>query len=181
MTKFAMLLGAALMIVPGTAQAAVTVTDYAFTNEFVLGAYPTLSGTFSISHDSDSGVYALTALHYVIEGFTHDLSNSSLWSYVDPDDGDHVVIYGNKNGQSVVYHTTDFDFMFGVTSGAVSTVYSTPTSYVIPAGNTVLTRVEAPPVPEPATWAMMIAGFGIVGAFQRSQKRAIAMNMRLAF
>ncbi|MGJ0239551.1 hypothetical protein ACQEPB_13690 [Novosphingobium fluoreni] len=61
MMKFAMLLGAALMIAPGTTQAAVTVTDYAFTNEFVLGAYPTLSGTFSISHDSDSGVYALTA------------------------------------------------------------------------------------------------------------------------
>lgn len=181
MTKFGVLIGAALMIAPATAHAAVTVTDYAFTNEFVLGVYPTLSGTFSISHDSESGAYALTALHYVIEGYTHDLSNSSLWSYVDPDDGDHVVIYGNKNDRSVVYNTNDFDFMFGVTSGAVSTVYSTPTAYVIPAGKTVLSIVGAPAVPEPATWAMMIAGFGIVGGFQRSQKRRSGIDMIPAF
>lgn len=172
MMKSGIFLGAALMLAPATAQAAVTVTDYQFTNNFAIGLYPTLSGTFSLSHDSDTGVYALTALHYEIEGFVHDASNSSLWSFSDQD-GDFVVLYGNVNDRQVSYHTKDFDFAFRVGGNVSSSVYSTDTSYVIPAGFSVVETVgapNAPAVPESATWAMMIAGFGMAGALLRQRR-----------
>jgi len=171
MVKFGTLMGAALMLTPLSAEAAVTVTDYAFTSTFVLGKYPTLSGTFSLSHDSVTGAYGLTALNYVIEGFTHDLSNSSLWSFFDGT-YDRVVLYGTLNDRVVSHHTNDFDFVFAVGGGStrVSTVYSTPTAFVIPAGSTVLETVAAPAVPEPASWAMMIAGFGFAGGLLRRRK-----------
>lgn len=38
--------------------------------------------------------------------------------------------------------------------------------------------VQAAPVPEPASWAMMIAGFGIVGAAQRAFGRRRARKLR---
>ena len=177
MTKFGFMLGAALMLAPATAQAAVTVTDYQFTSHFERGIYPTLSGTFSLSHDSDTGVYGLTALHYEIEGFTHDVSNSSIWSFFDGE-YDRVVIYGNVNDRMVSAHTIDFDFVFAVGGGSdqVSTVYSTPNAFVIPAGYTVLDELSAPPVPEPASWAMMIAGLGLAGGLLRKRK----MELRFA-
>ncbi len=177
MTKFGFMLGAALMLAPATAQAAVTVTDYEFTNSFERGIYPTLSGTFSLSHDSDSGVYALTALHYEIEGFTHDVSNSSIWYFFDGE-YDRVVIYGNVNDRTVSAHTIDFDFAFAVGAGTdqVSTIYSTPTAFVIPAGYTILEEVSAPPIPEPASWAMMIAGLGLAGGLLRRRR----MELRFA-
>lgn len=172
--KLSMMVGTALMLASGSADAAITVTDYAFTNSFAVGLYPTLSGTFSLSHDSDSGAYALTALHYEIEGFTHDLSNSSLWSYSDGDH-DFVVLYGNLNDRTSLYHTHDFDFVFAVggSDDQVSSVYSTPTSYVIPTNTAILTQVSAPPIPEPASWAMMTAGVVLAGAMLRQRRRTV--------
>jgi hypothetical protein len=178
MMKFGMMFGAALVLAPVSAEAAITVTDYAFTSSFERGIYPTLSGTFSLSHDSDSGVYALTALHYEIEGFTHDLSNSSIWYFLDGA-FDRVAIYGNVNDRVVSHHTTDFDFIFAVGGGSnqVSTVYSTPTAFVIPAGSTILNQVSVPPVPEPSSWMTMIAGFALAGSVLRHRKA----NVRYAF
>lgn len=171
MIKLGLVFGAALMFAPVSAEAAVTVTDYAFTNTFATGIYPTLSGTFSLSHDSISGVYGLTALNYVIDGFTHDVSNSSVWSFFD-DEYDVVTIYGNINGRNNSRNTNDFDFRFAVGGGTdrISTVYSTTKSGVIPAGSVILNTVSAPTVPEPATWMMMITGFAGAGSVLRRRK-----------
>lgn len=41
-------------------------------------------------------------------------------------------------------------------------------------GRVVIASVAAGPVPEPATWAMMIAGFGLAGAATRRARRSVS-------
>ena len=41
-------------------------------------------------------------------------------------------------------------------------------------GNFSITQSTAGAVPEPATWAMMIAGFGMIGAGMRTRRRKVA-------
>jgi hypothetical protein len=95
--------------------------------------------------------------------------------------------------------TTPFDEFFRLTFNITGTNVASrpryPTTGVIPSGNigqfnrtlqsfvnaTVRVHYESrewipgdPPVPEPATWMMMITGFGLIGAMMRRQRKVDA-------
>jgi hypothetical protein len=64
-------------------------------------------------------------------------------------------------------------FAVGGSDDQVSSVYSMPTSYVIPTNTAIMTQVSAPPIPEPASWAMMTAGVVLAGAMLRQRRRTV--------
>jgi hypothetical protein len=77
---------------------------------------------------------------------------------------------------------TDFSGLFGPISsftqplfGTIGGVNFSPTTFAIPTFDGISGSFETAPVPEPATWTMMIAGFGLLGAALR-RRRVLAYN-----
>ena len=74
------------------------------------------------------------------------------------DDGDQDFAFGNGGVLNIQLNNTTFGTkLFGVDQGTPGTVYAT------------FTLVENA-VPEPANWAMMIAGFGLIGGALRHRR-----------
>ena len=62
------------------------------------------------------------------------------------------------------YQYTEWEYLSGIGLYAASDEYSSPINY----------RLTLTQVPEPATWAMMILGFGLVGAAARRRAAVVA-------
>jgi hypothetical protein len=97
-----------------------------------------------------------------------DLANTSgTFSSVD---------FGGINLLSNVGNSAYQSYLFNVTVGANSTLSfsfrNTPDFYSL--DNVVVERLGAA-VPEPDTWAMLIAGFGLTGAAMRRRRRTAAL------
>ena len=81
--------------------------------------------------------------------------------------------FGGGTGENAVGNSTGF-FLFN---------FLTPTSSItfnIPASSAAVIYAEnnnSQPVPEPATWAMMLMGFGAAGYAMRRRRRAIIPQM----
>jgi hypothetical protein len=76
------------------------------------------------------------------------------------------VLSGDSYGNS--FHINDFDYVRNVGSSIFLNLAPEMVSVAV-------TRVEepgAPPVPEPASWAMMIGGFALAGGVLRQQRAA---------
>ncbi len=79
----------------------------------------------------------------------------------------------NRNIASTMpFGTSTLSFVAG-NAGTIRLAFGTSSrDNVGPLLDNVSLDIAAPPVPEPATWAMMIAGFGLIGGAMRRVRRA---------
>jgi len=172
--KIALVL-AALLAVPTMASATVTTTDYTFSATFASGPYTTLGGSFSIESDDVAGTNILSALDFSIGSAIFDTSNSTMYLAgpdiaIGADIGDPNAVYANTDDFFLSFHastltqgilayaTADF---YGSFSFDVTVAQDGPGLYV----------PQASGVPEPASWALMLVGFGAIGAGLRGRRQ----------
>ncbi len=165
---------AALSVVAAPASAAVIVAGSGWQEDTVFEANAPTAGspwTFSLS---GPGVFRVT------DAF---LTGDSLWLY----DGATLLANSALGAKSGFGGSTPYDL--GWTSAAYAKIeyFLDPGSYAftivgdglggLPAGIGVrLDSLTTSPVPEPATWGLMIVGFGLMGAALRSsRRRALAL------
>ena len=168
----------AIALLVSTAPAYATVTDL---------------GSFALS-DSNSGPNffsffsyfneAAAAGDYVIKytfGFTGDGSGAG-------DISASLVGGDNTSFNSVNLNGSAFDLTSGNTLGHLTSGPVFSGSNVLTVNFKVLTNgvgafngsVSAAPVPEPATWAMMLVGFGLIGFGLRRRREKVTTRVRFA-
>lgn len=169
------LVSAALTATIATEANAVLITrqfDFTASSFSASLGYSTISGTFIVTYDLNTvvtdqpGVVAVNFNFPVASeiGYSHS-SNGRLII------GGLANGAGNANGGGV-----DFYADIGNAGGDLAKLngfyYSNGTTTVASAGSRTLTATTITNVPEPATWAMMIGGFGLVGATMRRRRTA---------
>jgi hypothetical protein len=83
--------------------------------------------------------------------------------------------------ETITGSTTSSFRGFVSTGPLLSTTLRTPTgSAVWPTANNLLLAAPISAAPEPASWAMMIVGFGLVGSQLRRRKRSASADLMLA-
>jgi len=140
------------------------------------------SGTFSTVLDTDLGTLSLSAMDFTVPGgstlFTG--SNAGIISLFPPD---VFTVGGIADGGAVgsLSAGPEDDFYFVLFASAFlqsGSVQTTNMTFLLPGdfpqeADIAITLLPAPTeVPEPATWAMMLLGFGGVGFAFRRQKSA---------
>ena len=139
------LAASAALAIAVPAEASVTVVDYTFTGLF--------SGTMALDFNSSqpfSSAYTLNSLN-LVDGASHFTQANSNLGY---DTGSLYLLSGTTG-------TLAFSMPFDPTLGSQNVGFAT------------LTRT-AGAVPEPATWAMMLLGFGAIGLAARRRKEVNA-------
>lgn len=209
MTKFltAFALGAAVAAAPAQADGGLTfvidgdtfdqpftITNTSTAGEFVIGfgislvaphGFDTVNGGFGIDLASAFAPDAATAAATGYTGpaafadgstsidFTFSdfgVGESFIWR-IDVDRPDEFQVFGNELIDSTGYA----DFSNGMRGNGVFVAFgNTGAQFVI------RTFTPSPAIPEPATWAMMILGFGAVGAMLRAKRRRTTARLRLA-
>ena len=182
-TLSALALGAAAITFAAPAQAATCVL-----------ADVTPTAVACAGYDSGNSIFN-TANNSVVQGLLSDLGYgslmtnaqlTSLWS----NSGLKLSGLGGASnisfsGAPVLFGTTIIGIHWGGQGGGQNALYvlnfaSAVGSFMIdpqnPGGSSdvVLFSTGTPPVPEAATWAMMVAGLGIVGAAMRRRKTAVS-------
>ena len=151
-------------IVPGVAQAAVTVSA-------VAGAGTDLSAVFvgdafdiDITASGSAGEHITQAGgNLAITGGYH-FTGYDVGNYTDDLSTNPTVFMLHFLADSAGPASFRFDFSYLDTD---------VTSYGGPSTNTLNFRIrDAGAVPEPASWALMLAGFGAVGGAMRSRRKA---------
>lgn len=128
------------------------------------------SGSFSVREFG--GAYSLTSFDGSYDGFSYGLSNVVLEAA-----GDGIIIGGSNSGANAVKRGIN-DFSLGYLSLDADVAKYTLTrngynSFFF--GNVELSKVGV--VPEPASWMMMLAGFGLIGAAVR-RRRITSQSIR---
>lgn len=167
---------AAAALLPSSAEATVTTTTYDFTGSFSTGPYSSLSGSFTLDYNTLTDAYTLDALALTIGTTQYNTSNSGVLIA-----GSSVFVGATVNavnGINTLNGTkNDFyvNFGFNGATGALGAVGGF--AYVAPGTVGILhdlhatSSVVASPTPEPATWAMFIGGFGLIGALLRRRQK----------
>ena len=124
---------------------------------------------------------------YLITGITGSRGGQAITGLADPFSG--IFVPAKRPDSSYSFNSFVDAFGFTFTAGGVDyQVYrgSTDTSFyhefasngvgrlIAPSAFTV-TPLASAPVPEPAAWTLMIAGFGVAGAALRVRRRRIAL------
>jgi hypothetical protein len=172
--KIAFMLGLALCAVAAPASAAVTVTNYTFTG--VVGSIVPIRGTFGLGHDDVLGTNSLQSLNFTLGGTTFTTANASFF-----DGGTSGIIGGNVNGLNGISCSSGCvdDFALSLNSlpnlswGTIR--YSVSTSPDINSDAVNFALAPTSGVPEPATWAMMLFGFGAIGFWLRRRRTRLAI------
>jgi hypothetical protein len=130
------------------------------------GANLGIGGT-NIDHTHALGVNAATGQLYI--------GRNNAGVYAISDDGNTTSLVATYNGifEDLDYFGGDFlfvDFDSDVTVLGTNTTLFTASGFGSLSGVAVA-AVAGPRVPEPATWAMMISGFGLLGAAARRRTR----------
>ena len=147
-----------------------------FLNPMVLGVNPS-SGFLGVGNEDNYGnpesygdQYASITgpASFGSGGFTAATSTTGTVSGIDAGGGYFIVSGGYSSGQTVTSSTTTWQgatfSSLGLTSGTY--VWTLGTS-----SDTFTINVPGSDAPEPASWAMMLAGFGLVGAAMRSRRK----------
>lgn len=102
------------------------------------------------------------------------ISGSGLfYAQMETNIGSGYLVTSGFNGNA----TSDLQFfdlgVAGYNGGRVTLFKTDPGSVLITYTGTYLPRLDTPTVPEPATWALMILGFGAIGASLRARSRKV--------
>jgi len=160
---------ALMLAIAAPAEAAVVTTDYT-----VSGG---TSGSFTLDFDTVASTYTLTALNLTIPGGSTNFTtaNSGLQFPLGPT----LTLGGNVSGADNILVSGGLDD-FLVSFDATLASQSTTMSYFVAGSRDVpFTSVTisqgAAVVPEPASWALMLLGFGAIGlAMRREGSPALA-------
>lgn len=163
-------------LMPTTASAAVVIRTYTFnaSNFFPAAATPPtnpVTGSFTITLDDATNIF--DAPGTITNSLNIPVASSILFSHETGPFG-FVRFGGSENGSgALVLGTNDILFQYSPTFGGVLLYSSslTPTAnyFTIDVDVTVTDGISA--VPEPSSWAMMIAGFGVIGGAMRRKHR----------
>jgi PEP-CTERM motif len=161
------------------AQAAIVVENYTFAATTGNTIVSNESGSFSLSYDNALPFApVLTAINYSIGSTVFNLGNAAAQAF-----SGGFLIYGTQNATSIFSGTDDFflgnyvgDFLAFTRQSSPGEVGSAGNIYNV--GSASITLVNGA-VPEPAAWAMLIAGFGLVGGTMRRrlEKRAATLSL----
>jgi hypothetical protein len=144
----------------GTASGSMTVTDdYA---SVISWSFTTTAGRFYNNRPGGA----------VAPGAVYDMTTSTL--------SDYYARASDNRVQINLYSASGYTFIFGGTRSGATLVDAGISEdgsglvYRLAAGPTVqtsITTVANSPVPEPASWAMFIGGFGLIGGAMRRRRR----------
>ena len=167
---------------PGAAQT--VVKHYSFTAQ-TAGPISNHSGSFSYSYDkADPLNLTLLSIDFTLNGLSYDLSTASIFARATGKEGDFV-LYGLTNDIGVVPGFTDFflgndrgpipdeccgDFFVYSVDFDQNGFWTAGERYVGLDPEVGTVSINA--VPEPASWAMLVAGFGLIGAALRRRTAA---------
>jgi hypothetical protein len=176
---FSAAVAALALTLSAPAAAAIVVTDYSFTANTVGGLPTAQSGTFSVAYNdaNPSAPFTLTGLNLTIGSTLFTTANT--WVLQSPG-GFNIAGGFQFQGFSVLEGTDDFTLSFVTSGGQLVPYFFESTragltgigSSDVAHGLAVTQLTGA--VPEPATWAMMILGFGGIGfAMRRRRKPAL--------
>ena len=134
------------------------------------------SGSFSLDFDDATSLYTLTALSLTVPGgsTTFNTSNSALQFALGPT----LVLGGNVNGVDNILTGANDDFFVNfdatLNSQSATLSYYVANTQTVPFTTVTITRGSpTAPVPEPATWAMMLVGFAGIGIALRRRSRSL--------
>jgi hypothetical protein len=165
MRKIALALaGVAALSITAPAHAAVVTTNYGFTGSAG-------SGTFTLSCDNPASFFGsctLDTFDFMLGSTLFTTVNTGIQRQVVGLSVQAYVIGGTVSGVTGVNAVAGADDFFFALSPSGFTGTNTLTYFI--AGNPGLSQAQitiseaqTSPVPEPATWAMMLLGFGVIG------------------
>lgn len=159
------------------AKATTTIENWTFQASTPTGPITSHSGSFSFSYDQD-GPYnpQLLSINFTLGSIVYDLTNTDLIEFTGASEPNQFIIGGAANGGARRLGPGSLDWWFYTIPTEDTFSYTTNTTTFVYTDRAVrftretLTAPVNNPVPEPATWAMLIAGFGLVGAAQRKRR-----------
>jgi hypothetical protein len=175
-----MLAAAALTTaLPATAATTLTRYDFAGTVKRATFGSPipidTLSGSMTLSYDDVARTFGLADFNMMLGSYRFDTSNTGLAYNNSPSPMIGGLIGGVEREDGGTY---DFHAFLGTQDGALTNIsvlqYNIPSVQDFFDSRNVTftsTPVAAAAVPEAATWAMMVIGFGALGASLRRRQR----------
>jgi len=178
-TTIAALAAAAAAATP--AQSAVLTYAYNFSAPFAAAdaPAPSVTGSFRLLYDTASRSATLDYLSLTIAGTTYDKTNS-IAQATTTGLGQAIILGGATNGLGYATGQNDFWLSLILPTGSWPYVYdmaytTANTRAFFTSTNVTLSAFALPaPVPEPATWGLMLVGLGAVGAMLRRRVRFAA-------
>ena len=170
--------------VSGPVSATVIAKNYSMIALFTNPRYPVIGGRFSFSFDNAANVATTpSGLNTATINIPSLISGMSKLNYNVGFDELNISNYTNPSG-CYPYITKMYclDIKSVSASNPVGSFYyidnfgsdAAPQYSQVYATSVTLTPVAGAAVPEPATWAMLVAGFGMVGATIRRKKALLA-------
>ena len=137
----------------------------------------TVTGGFALLQDAAAQTASLQSINFTIGSTVYSTATAFLSPNNATGSADAFILWGNVNnpfGQGVQGTTEDFYFTFNpFTLKTWDLAYSEIGLAVKHSTGANLTLAAVAAVPESATWAMMIAGFAMVGASLRRRRTAV--------
>ena len=150
------------------ASATVEIHNYSFTTSGL--ADGDVTGTYTLGVDTVTSALTLEHLNLTVQGLTFDATNASVFGTLS-----FYYVGANANGGADSYVFNSGDFYLAVGSNNYR-------EFAAPNGQTTnrVTLTELGAVPEPATWAMMLLGIGMIGAGARHRRQRQTLSPALS-